>query len=561
MKRKSLTAAFSFFLILILTGCSCAHEWTDADCINPAVCTKCGETGDLALGHQWADATCSTPQICTHCGETQGMPLSHEYEDWIYTDTEMVRTCVLCAAEERAEIDRQAHLNSLLKGHWDYYGVKTMGKLKTGYYLPWFTYAEYDRRENIHLVMGSTSQNLTVESGNYDPDTNSYSGYFLTESGKQSSYVLEIGEYCNLLRTNANSGMEVIYCQYNTDHEDLLGTWSVTYDGKLYYFTLNQDRTFTGNLSEEVSGQWLMLPDEDCGGFGIGGCLMFYEHNGEMITTTGSTIVFGSSPGMAEIDSYASLDMKPTPDSEALSFRKVTADELNTMRTALEEAPSKIIGTWDSTIIHEWDGKNRTPRIFLDHPLTVREDGTFTLSLDQQITGTWTVHSTDVTNEAVAYYYYKFHYPTAEDSEGATYNSLHNTISFSYRDKQGFVQSISFTNLTEEKREQLLKGPELLPGEYVSEKTVYYDSSIKQDVETEATGYTLSIFEDGTYTVELDETVSDQWFFSNLYTDNGHTYAFRHKGSQYESQRLEDGTVIFNCRINGKYMSIYFLPK
>ena len=68
---RKLCALLSVFLILLLlTGCACQHEWTLPDCHNPAVCTKCQETGAEALGHDWADATCQSPQTCLRCSET-----------------------------------------------------------------------------------------------------------------------------------------------------------------------------------------------------------------------------------------------------------------------------------------------------------------------------------------------------------------------------------------------------------------------------------------------------------------------------------------------------------
>ena len=38
-----------------LSACSCRHEWTDATCTEPKVCSKCGETEGDALGHSWGE--------------------------------------------------------------------------------------------------------------------------------------------------------------------------------------------------------------------------------------------------------------------------------------------------------------------------------------------------------------------------------------------------------------------------------------------------------------------------------------------------------------------------
>lgn len=102
MKHRLLIPILIIFL-LSLSGCECKHEWTQATCISPNVCSLCSETeGELgdhtwneasctapqicsiceatqgsALGHNWQDATCSAPQTCQRCGETQGESLAH----------------------------------------------------------------------------------------------------------------------------------------------------------------------------------------------------------------------------------------------------------------------------------------------------------------------------------------------------------------------------------------------------------------------------------------------------------------------------------------------------
>ncbi len=53
------------------------HDWIDATCTDPSVCTRCGATRGKPDGHSWARATCTEPRTCTVCGETEGEALGH----------------------------------------------------------------------------------------------------------------------------------------------------------------------------------------------------------------------------------------------------------------------------------------------------------------------------------------------------------------------------------------------------------------------------------------------------------------------------------------------------
>ena len=113
MKKRILCLSLVLMLSL-LSGCACAHEWTDADCLNPQICTNCEEIGAEALGHDWAAATCEQAETCRRCGETQGKLLAHTYGDWTFGETDMTHTCLNCGAEETTELDREIYLETLL---------------------------------------------------------------------------------------------------------------------------------------------------------------------------------------------------------------------------------------------------------------------------------------------------------------------------------------------------------------------------------------------------------------------------------------------------------------
>lgn len=69
------------------------HNWQEASCTEPEVCTKCGRTRGEALGHDWQEADCISPETCTRCGETQGGALGHAWEEASCLDP---KTCSRC---------------------------------------------------------------------------------------------------------------------------------------------------------------------------------------------------------------------------------------------------------------------------------------------------------------------------------------------------------------------------------------------------------------------------------------------------------------------------------
>lgn len=123
MKRKVFILMMAVLLVLLLTGCACSHEWTAADCEHAAVCTKCDEIGEAALGHDWVPASCAQPETCSRCELTRGEALAHSFGDWGIGEKEMTRSCTVCAAQESSEINRELAVQQLLPGNWDYHSA------------------------------------------------------------------------------------------------------------------------------------------------------------------------------------------------------------------------------------------------------------------------------------------------------------------------------------------------------------------------------------------------------------------------------------------------------
>lgn len=82
MKKKAVCLVLAVFLLAMLAGCGCQHEWQDATCTAPQTCAKCGKTEGEALGHKWEKATCTAAKTCVTCGETDGEALAHIQGEW-----------------------------------------------------------------------------------------------------------------------------------------------------------------------------------------------------------------------------------------------------------------------------------------------------------------------------------------------------------------------------------------------------------------------------------------------------------------------------------------------
>lgn len=76
---------------IVITGCGCEHEWKEATCTEPKICTVCGEIEGEARGHNWQDATCLYPKMCSECGETVGELGEHSLNEY--------GVCLVCGEE------------------------------------------------------------------------------------------------------------------------------------------------------------------------------------------------------------------------------------------------------------------------------------------------------------------------------------------------------------------------------------------------------------------------------------------------------------------------------
>lgn len=97
--KKLISVILTLFLSIVLCGCDkkpaadttaatipattaapdpgCQHEYLDADCVTPKVCTRCGATRGKALGHSYALG------FCSRCGSEDASYIPLTDGNWI----------------------------------------------------------------------------------------------------------------------------------------------------------------------------------------------------------------------------------------------------------------------------------------------------------------------------------------------------------------------------------------------------------------------------------------------------------------------------------------------
>jgi len=81
----------------------CAHDWSEANCLEAKQCSKCGITEGSPLGHDWIPANCTEPMHCSRCDAIEGEPLGHSWKEATY---DAPKTCILCGETEGSAIPR-----------------------------------------------------------------------------------------------------------------------------------------------------------------------------------------------------------------------------------------------------------------------------------------------------------------------------------------------------------------------------------------------------------------------------------------------------------------------
>lgn len=91
-------------LTLFVSSCGHEHQWQDATCLKPQICTKCGQTVGEKQGHDWKSASCTQPKSCRFCDAYEGEALGHDFQN---------ATCVTpkkCSRCQKTEGEAASHI-------------------------------------------------------------------------------------------------------------------------------------------------------------------------------------------------------------------------------------------------------------------------------------------------------------------------------------------------------------------------------------------------------------------------------------------------------------------
>lgn len=403
-------------LAILLSGCSCNHEWTAADCLNPQICTNCDEIGEPALGHDWLAATCDQPETCTRCGELQGTPLGHSFGEWTLGETDMTHNCVRCGLAETAELDRGLQLEALLPGLWEFYGLYQEENFYSAYSLN--TPGDYFRFGSDRSITGMLDQkpfSSTWEFLEYFEEANEQLYYFKAtdQGGRTLNMMYKVGAKNDALYCFFANSVQTLLSRNDDAAAAIAGTWGAVGKSTMYSLNFHDDRTVTGNLGEAFEGTWQLLPIVNSGhpylrDSRMCGMYIKYLDNGEektLLATASPPAVYGDAP-VPEVFTPETITVNL--DGIQLVFESMTQEEIDIQATAMVEGPNMLVGTWSSLYYRSFNTNPANDRLALDYTVTFLSDGTFTASAGKEFSGTWAYNESwgDKANGRHRYYIY-----------------------------------------------------------------------------------------------------------------------------------------------------------
>lgn len=526
------------------------------------LCSGCSSTPKAA------ETLPPSPGETVPATEPEATVHAHTFGPWEYAEAQMQRLCEVCGEAELRDMTDEERFRHLLTGHWEPYEVTFMGETQLVYYIRtgvWQYYVDYAAGDTLtHTAAFGNADPadfkhpLSFSYSHYDPESKTHHATAVSEDGRSYQVALETDHPEPLLHLTPEAGTDlfdrIVFSRYAQVAPVAAGTWSGIAEGKVLYITLDQDQTFTSNIDTFPSGTWQLAPGDSSE---LGGLQLFFESAGKQVSALCVFLTDVSDPPDVEAAQLGIMLEIITP-SKSWSLWKLQPEQLQPLLATGENA---IIGTWNSKSTRSYIGDDTTSHIQTGYTLTVNSDGTFTMLADKQISGTWIFNESGTSGSNV--YYYLFTYPgSSKKGEQITFYPQSGELSFCYKlDKPVYV---SFAQYSQEQWDDFLAGPSLLPGDYVSTKLVRYDKQTSQATEETQTGYTLTIKEDGTVTGTLHKPVSGTWFYDNVLSEEGgHRYIFRmdHTPPEQSSVREDDGTLVFDTKIDGEHVVIYFDPQ
>ena len=570
MKYRILSICL-ILLIVLLCGCECKHEWKSADCTNPQICSKCGVSGEAALGHSWASATCIVPETCSRCTQTQGTALGHDYlpatctepetctrcagtsgealghsfGEWQFPDEGMVHTCQVCNFEETLEFDMGIYLETLMLGHWDLSGAMQ----DEVYTLAW----EMEHpTANIVFTPGKT-YTLTTPSGDVYQGTWEFIENKVDEENgsvictcwlfcKESNvffameYLMQVGQEDSIAVSTQNM-LEILEEMAENDQMDVsnyahgetlvmtknqaavsrivgnwgisLGSWQRRRGNCANWFSFREDRTVTGYMNGPIEGTWHLVPIVTAP-VRIGYTIVEYKYDVVI------KYEVDGKPAYLKGSLYKEYGKDMQFVFQNNYFAQVSEIEL----AVIKRASGEFLGSWKHPdVLNPETGKKA-------YFLTFHADGTFTASLGEERTGTWYLedyydtskrYSESVWDDEDKTVYYEYML-SFDDQEKEI-----RIVVFDWRaDGDLYFQSDFHGALDEIRTFYLDQGPEELPiwetdplgryffGTWVSDYIIVWKANGGDGV-SDLCDCFLAFNEDGTFYASMGEIIQGTW--------------------------------------------------
>lgn len=525
MKRRYLMTGLLLFVIA-LAGCECSHQWTDADCLSPQICTKCQTVGEGALGHQWIAADCTQAETCSRCGATQGDPLGHSYGNWMLEEEQMSHICSACGFEEVTAIDRELYLETLLPGHWDFLGMYEddafISAEKVDFHQLHF-YIDADGTVTF-TIPGSGTRQGSWRFDSYQQEDGADSYYFTLTSSEET--------YDMCLRHNPDGKLEqpekelvmlskrqiLMFSQYDSLDSGLVGDWGISMSqwglatgNTSHWLTFQADRTVSGWLNGTVEGSWHIAPVYSTNWRTPSSYKIVIENN----AAEKSPVLLKGTLTTSKNDG-----LRIQTDGVWETFCGIDEGTLEAVKLATQVH----LGTWTSATIMSPGGQEKATT---EYSVTFHNDNTFTANLGKEIKGNWafrefTEPNQPGDNKTRIYRYFMYAKGIQEKIYCEVDARLEEPVFVIYQCPLLEDSQVNFEKFTEEEAAYQSQGATYLIGNWTSfSYRVINDADYSLSPESISTeDYSVTFRKDGTFTAKLDQEMTGTWEYSRLEKDD-----------------------------------------
>ena len=527
--KKNRILALLLLLSLVLTGCGCRHEWTEADCLNPRLCAKCQQTEGEALGHNWSPATCTQAETCLRCGAVQGQPLEHRYSSWSFTDTHMTHSCETCGLEQTLELDRAIHLQALLSGCWE-------GFL---YFHEESAYSAYDLSTPLDMILFSQDNTASGHINTADfAGTWAFLEYIEEDDQKNYRFSLDTGEEFQWqLVLSRRAQRDILYLFYPNGDQMLLqnnqaiaehltaSSWGATGSTGMYHLTFHPDRTVTGNLGQDFTGTWQLMPTRETYGILNSGVYICYGSGEEEQILKASILPENPYSNQQTAQELIPATITLVMDKAKCEFTPMSVQQIAQQGELLTQGSNVIVGEWSSLFWRQFrDGYNIDTHL-PGYSITFHTDNTFTGFVGREITGVWQYSVDSFGNDSVSTHSYRV------QLDGERY--VHR-VEISCTANQ--MPELRFWGSTSGSDVKLLNLGKLTPEDQDAQTmplgtwtSTHEEESSQSGSRVATSEYSVTLLEDGTYTGFIGEDIQGNWVLVRIfYGDDGKPYAYHY---------------------------------